>query len=463
MTDLSARVPPHDLNAEAAVLASAILDQGAIDLVSATLRPEHFYSEANRRIYEAAVTLSLGGIAVDVVSVASQLRATDRLQQVGGTTYLAQLVDAVPAVSHIETYAKTIVELWRLRELIRTCETIKAEAFGPVGNIQEFLDRSEHDVYRIAHTGATSTRRVAGAIIRDVFARIKANADQGKRIAGTPTGFERLDRMMCGLIDGELTIVAARPGIGKTSIAMNMAINVAAPVNEGETQIGVAVFSLEMPQEQLAMRLVCSEGRVDLGRMRQGVLHDRDWDNLTQAAGFIYQLPLWIDDKPAINLLELRASVRQMQAEYNKERSDGTYERRIGLVVIDYLQLMRGVERIPSREQEIAEISRGLKQMAKELKVPVMALAQLNRELEKRSDKRPQLSDLRDSGAIEQDADNIIFLYRDEYYDPESEAKGIAELIIGKQRNGPTGTVKVRFDGPFTRFDNLAPGEHENG
>jgi replicative DNA helicase len=479
------RVPPHDLDAEAAVLSAVLLEREALDKVLETLKPEHFYAESNRRIYEAALELSTKGVPIDIVSVAGALRDHERLAQVGGGAYLAQLVDSVPSVAHVETYARRVREKWRVRQLIATCQRVAAEGYGDVGEVQQFVDGAEQAIYEIARTPeATSVQRIE-PIIRSVFEQITELARRGERITGVPTGFERLDAKTAGLHDGELTIVAARPGMGKTSFVLNIAVNVASPkalvttgsdaglddLDAGEAReepgLGVAVFSLEMPREQLASRMVCAEGRVEVGKMRQGFLQDKDWNNLTQAASFLYRLPIWIDDTPSLNVLELRAKVRRLQAEYNRQGPDPGREggagalpaRRIGLVIVDYLQLMSGNMYTSSREQEISEISRGLKRLAKELRVPVIALSQLNRAVETRGskDRRPQLSDLRESGAIEQDADNIIFIYRDDYYEADSEQRGIAELLVAKQRNGPTGKVKVRFEAAFTRFDNLAP------
>jgi replicative DNA helicase len=473
---IAGRIPPHDLDAEAAVLSAILLEREALDKVLELLRAEHFYSEANRRIYEAAIELSTKGTPIDIVSVAGVLRDRERLAQVGGSAYLAQLVDAVPSVAHVETYARMVREKWRVRQLIATCQRVAAEGYGDVGEVQAFIDDAEQAVYEIARTPEASTVQRIEPIIRSVFEQITELARRGERITGAPTGFERLDAKTAGLHDGELTIVAARPGMGKTSFVLNIAVNVASPktvadaADEGSTGdareepgMGVAVFSLEMPREQLASRMVCSEGRVDVGKMRQGFLQDRDWNSLTQAASFLYRLPIWIDDTPSLGVLELRAKVRRLQAEYNRTDSEGRLTQRIGLVIVDYLQLMSGSQNASSREQEISEISRGLKRLSKELRVPVIALSQLNRAVETRGtkDKRPQLSDLRESGAIEQDADNIIFIYRDDYYEQESEQKGIAELIVAKQRNGPTGKVKVRFESAYTRFDNLALGEHD--
>lgn len=465
-----ARVPPQDLDAEAAVLSAILLESQAIDRVLEIIRPEHFYSEANRRIYEAALDLSARGTPIDTVSVAGVLRDRERLSQVGGSAYIAELVDAVPAVAHLETYARRVKEKWRVRQLISVGQRIVAEAYGDIGDVQKFIDGAEQAVYEIARTPESTSVQKLEPIIRTVFEQITESAKRGERITGIPTGFERLDSKTAGLHDGELTIVAARPGMGKTSFVLNVASNIAAPRVTEEwgdrcerPGVGVAIFSLEMPREQLASRMVCSEGRVDVGKMRQGYLQERDWDQLTQAAAFLYKLPIWIDDTPAISVLEMRAKVRRLQAEFNRTDEAGNLIQRVGLVVVDYLQLMSGSGYSQSREQEVSEISRNLKQLSKELRVPVIALSQLNRAVETRGtkDKRPQLSDLRESGAIEQDADNIIFIYREDYYEQESDQKGIAELIVAKQRNGPTGRVKVRFDAAYTRFDNLAPGEYE--
>ena len=468
---VAGRIPPHDLDAEAAVLSAILLERDALDKVLELLQAEHFYSEANRRIYEVAVELSSQGTPIDIVSVAGMLRDRERLAQVGGSAYLAQLVDAVPSVAHIETYARMVREKWRIRQLIATCQRVAAEGYGDVGEVQQFIDGAEQAVYEIARTPEASSVQRIEPIIRSVFEQITELARRGERITGVPTGFERLDAKTAGLHDGELTIVAARPGMGKTSFVLNVAVNVASPKTvtdaglddaasaaHEEPGMGVAVFSLEMPREQLASRMVCSEGRVDVGKMRQGFLQDRDWNSLTQAASFLYRLPIWIDDTPSLGVLELRAKVRRLQAEYDRPTPEGGLGQRIGLVIVDYLQLMSGSQYTASREQEISEISRGLKRLSKELRVPVIALSQLNRAVETRGakDKRPQLSDLRESGAIEQDADNIIFIYREDYYEADSDKRGIAELIIAKQRNGPTGRVKVRFESAYTRFDNLA-------
>jgi replicative DNA helicase len=474
---IAGRVPPHDLDAEAAVVSAVMLKRDALDQVAEILKAEHFYSEANGRVYEAAVALALQHKPIDIVQIASWLRDREKLAQVGGTAYLAQIVDATPAVAHVVSHAKIVREKWRLRRLIAECQRISAEGYGDVGGVQEFIDGAEQSVYELARTVETSSALPIRDVVRAAFEQITKAAARGDRITGISTGFAKLDEKTAGLHDGDLTIVAARPGMGKTSFVLNLAVNVAQPrtISSPGPQdrgygggprrapgYGVVVFSLEMPREQLASRMLCSEARVDVGKLRGGHLSAEDWRKLTESASELTNLPIWLDDTPAIGLLEVRAKVRRIQAEYNRGTTEEEDEKRIGLVVIDYLQLMSGRQGAASREQEISEISRGLKQLAKELRVPVIALSQLNRAVETRpgKDKRPQLSDLRESGAIEQDADMICFIYRDEYYNPETDRKGMAEIIIAKQRNGPTGKVLTRFTASCTRFDTLQAGEY---
>ncbi len=459
------RVAPHDLDAEAAVISAVLLERSALDEVLETLRAEHFYSEANRRIYEAACELAEKGTPIDVVTVARWLRDAGRFDQMGGVAYLNQIADSVPAVAHVAAYATIVREKWRLRQLIATCQRVAAEGYAEVADVQEFVDHAEQSVYDIARTNSASAVQPVREVVETVFKQLEAQLKRGDKITGLSTGFDRLDGMTAGLHPGELTIVAARPGMGKTSLVLNIAAHVAQPrevVSEqgGERTeqlgAGVIVFSLEMPREQLGSRMLCSEASVDVSKMRSGHLQARDWQALTRAASDLARRPMWIDDTPALGLLELRAKVRRLQGD---RRGPG-----VGLVVVDYLQLMQGRQGASSREQEISEISRGLKGLSKELSVPVIALSQLNRAVETRAtkDKRPQLSDLRESGAIEQDADNIIFIYREDYYDrDDAEKRGLAELIVAKQRNGPTGKVRVRFTASCTRFDNLAPEEYE--
>jgi replicative DNA helicase len=471
------RVPPHDLDAEAAVLSAILLSSESFDQVSELLHAEHFYSDANRRIFEAVVALQTANAPVDVVTVATWLRDRERLQQVGGTPYLAQLTDSIPAVAHLEAYGKVVREKWRVRQLIATCQRFAAEGYGNCGEVQEFIDQAEQAVFDIARVAENTAVRPVSEAIKGAFDIIVAAAKRGGGITGVSTGFDRLDRKCAGLHKGDLYIVAGRPGMGKTAFVLNIAVNVATPrrartndagdpLGAGDTEQpgwGVGFFSLEMPREQLASRLLGAEARVDVSRLRSGTVKNEDWNKLTDAAARVGRLPLWLYDTPALGLLDLRAKIRRLKAEITRKTGDGPEAQDLGLVVVDYLQLMQGRRDAQSREQEISELSRGLKQLAKEMAVPVIALSQLNRSVETRTtkDKRPQLSDLRESGAIEQDADTIIFIYRDEYYFQESPDKGVAEIIIAKQRNGPTGTIKVRFTPEYTRFDNLATEDYE--
>jgi len=466
--DSAGRVPPADVDAEAAVLSSVLLSGEAFDTVQEVLAVDHFYVEAHRRVYEAVLELSSKSRSIDVVSVAGYLRDRGRLDQIGGTPYLAQLVDATPAVAHVEEHARTIREKWRLRSLIATCQRFAAEGYGDCGEVQEFVDGAEQAIFEIARTKSESDIVPVRDAIRQAFDVLTAARQHGGGVTGFSTGFIELDRRTSGLHKGDLYIVAGRPGMGKTSFVLNLAVNVAAPklVSTGlgvppleKSGDGVAFFSLEMPREQLASRMLASEAKVNMGHLRSGLVSADDWNKLTEAAARLGRLPLWLDDTPAISILDLRAKIRRLQAELRRH-PDGPKD--LGLVAIDYLQLMSGRKGVSSREQEISEISRGLKQLAKEMAVPVIALSQLNRSVETRAtkDKRPQLSDLRESGAIEQDADAIMFIYRDEYYFEDSPHKGQAEVIVAKQRNGPTGTVRVKFTEQFTRFDNLASDDY---
>ena len=470
------RVPPNDLDAEAAVLSAILLEASAFDEVQDVLKADHFYADANRRVFEAVLELQNIGRPVDVVSVAGYLRDRGRLEQIGGTPYLAQLVDATPAVAHIGAHARVVREKWRLRQLIATCQRFTAEGYAVPPDTQKFIDSAEQAIFDIARTNEGSmVEPVRDAVVR-AFKLLEEAERRGGGITGISTGFTRLDRQVSGLHAGDLYIIAARPGMGKTSFVLNLALNVAQTRAEKDNASGEEYFeapaeepghgvlfcSLEMPKEQLAARLLASEAQVDMSNIRSGRMSREDWSRMTDAASRLARLPLWLDDTPALTLLDLRAKIRRLQAEVS--RKDGPLRAKgLGLVAIDYLQLMQGRKDAGSREQEISELSRGLKQLAKEMRVPVIALSQLNRAVETRTakDKRPQLSDLRESGAIEQDADTIMFIYRDEYYFKDSEAKNVAEIIVAKQRNGPTGTVLTKFTSAFTRFDNLEAEEFE--
>jgi replicative DNA helicase len=469
------RVPPHDLGAERAVLSAMLLSREALDQMLEILKPEHFYSDANGHIYEAALALARSGTPVDIVSVASYLRDRDKLSQIGGATYLAQLADATPALAQVGAHAQVIYEKWRLRALITTFQRTADKAYGDVAQVQDFIDGAEQEIYELARTATSDSAQPFAQVLRAAFQQITAAAERGDRITGISTGYEKLDAKTAGLHPGDLIVIASRPGMGKSGFALNVGVNVASPrtvsvpgpgeashgTERSEPGFGVAVFSLEMPREQLATRMVCSEGRVDLGRLRQGYLPPDDWRRLSEAASYLSSLPIWIDR--AYDVAEMRAKVRRIQAEYNREATPTSTERKVGLVIVDPVQLLESDPRRQNREEETADAARALKRMALDLDVTVMALSQLSRAVETRftKDKRPQLSDLRDSGAIEDAADAVIFIYRDEYYNPETtNARGIAELIIAKQRNGPTGKVLTRFTASCTRFDNLAAGDY---
>jgi replicative DNA helicase len=465
-------VPPHDLDAEAAVLSAVMLAQEAFDRVAEFLRPEHFYSGANQRIFEAVLALQNDSHPVDVVTVAGWLRDRGLLAQIGGTPYLAQITDAIPTIAHVETHGRTVQAKHRLRRLIGTCQDFAAVGYGDCGDVQGFIDQAEQAIFDLARQPEATSVISLKQAIHGAFGILSEAAKRGGGITGFATGFHDLDKMTAGLHPGDLYIVAARPGMGKTSFVLNLAAQLAEPRrvavegsgDPGEALgTGVVFFSLEMPREQLASRLLASDAGVDVSKIRSGNIGKEDWINLTESASKLGHLPLWLDDTPAISLLDVRARVRRLQAEIGRRSSDGPKAQRLGLVVIDYLQLMSGRPGVHSREQEISELSRGLKQLAKEMGVAVIALSQLNRSVETRTtkDKRPQLSDLRESGAIEQDADCIMFIYRDDYYFPETTEPDIAELIVAKQRNGPTGKVKLRFNKACTRFENRASDEYE--
>jgi replicative DNA helicase len=444
-------MPPSALDAEAAVVSSILLDGAALDLVTPILEHWHFYADANSQIYQAILALSENGRPVDVVSVAGWLRDRGRLEQIGGTPYLAQLADATPAVAHVIDHAEMVRDKWRLREAVATCQRLVVKGLDVPTDVQEFLEDAESSIFRLAQNPDQGRIVELRDAVLAVVRMLEEMERRGAGVAGVQTGFTRVDRQTTGLHEGDLVIIAGRPGMGKTQYALQVAQHVAA------TQ-GPALFcTLEMPKEQLAARLLACEARIDMSAIRGGSMSREDWTNLTEAASSLCRVPLYLDDAPALTLQALRSKVRSLQAELARTNDVHGNPLRLKLVAIDYLQLMQGRRDAGSREQEISELSRGLKALAKEAKVPIIALSQLNRAVETRStkDKRPQLSDLRESGAIEQDADTIMFIYRDEYYFKESEAKGIAEIIVAKQRNGPTGTVLTRFTSAFTRFDNL--------
>ncbi|MBN2332889.1 MAG: replicative DNA helicase [Deltaproteobacteria bacterium] len=438
--DFTPRVPPQNMMAEQAVLGGVMLDNLAINKIMDLIEPADFYRESNRKIYQVMIDLSLKGEAIDLVTVTERLKAKKMLEQVGGVTYLSMLVDSIPTAANILSYAKIIKEKSILRQMIGAATTIVGSCYGEVADVEELVDQAETIIFNVAEKKVNPAFSPIEAIVKDSFRAIERLYDSPDLIAGTPSGFTDLDKLTSGFQRSDLIIIAGRPSMGKTAFALNIAQNAAVIAG-----LPVAVFSLEMAKEQLVVRMLCSEAEVDAHKLRSGFLARSDWPKLTRAAGSLSEAPIFIDDSPAISVLEMRAKSRRLKAEHN-----------LGLVIVDYLQLMRGHKGSESREREISEISRSLKALAKELDVPVIALSQLNRSLESRQDKRPQLSDLRESGAIEQDADVILFVYRDEVYDKDNtENKGVAEIIVGKQRNGPVGTVKMRFFHEFTAFKNM--------
>jgi replicative DNA helicase len=474
------RVPPHDLDAEKAVLSACLLDGGdpashrpsAIETVADLLHPEHFYSEAHRRLFESCVWCYSAHLPVDSVQVASHLREQERLGQVGGMSYIAQILLAAPDVGRVRHYAQIVVDTWLVRQVIFAAHSIAATGYVGYGDAKEYVVGAADKLVRLSEKAITSsTTEHIRPIVAGTFKEIREAQNSGRGMLGVSTGFSRYDRVTSGLHPGDLTLVAGRPGMGKTSLAMAVAANVAAGDPERHVPpAGVAVFSLEMPRKQLANRLLCMRARVNVANLRGAGdgISPADWQRLTPAAAYTARLPLWIDDQAGITLLDLRAKLRWMQQECARfpiKGADGStlagsdgkpLVASIGLVVIDYLQLMQHPALAGFREQEISAIARGLKGLAKDIGLPVIALAQLNRALDARQDKRPQLSDLRESGSLEQEADNVVFVYRDIYYNKDNEAaRAVAELIIAKQRNGPTDTVHVRFDDRYTLFEDL--------
>ena len=422
-------------------MGSALLRANALDQVIELLKPEHFYLEKHQIIFSAMVDLFEQDEPLDVLTITNILQNNNDLEKVGGSTYLAQLTSIVPVTSNIVSYAKIIKEKAILRHLIEVNTDIAARCYEEQGDIELLVDQAEQAIFDIAGSkdgkGFTSIEKV----VPKAFKQINDLFKRKEFITGVPTGYHDLDRMTAGLQPSDLIILAARPSMGKTSFAMNIAQNAAI-----ENNVGVAVFSLEMSKESLVMRLLSSVGRIDSQRIRTGKLHPEDFDKLNRAVGVLSKAPIYIDDTPAISILDMRAKIRRLASKAD-----------IGLIVVDYLQLMRG-RTTDNRTQEISEISRSLKALAKEYHVPVIALSQLNRGLESRTDKRPMMSDLRESGAIEQDADLITFIYRDEVYNKSEDNpnQGLAEIIIGKQRNGPTGIVKLSFIKEITQFENLS-------
>ncbi len=442
--DILRHVPPHSVEAEQAVLGGVLIQSDALNSLIGSLAADDFYLPAHKFIYAAFLDLTAANAPVDLATVAAHLKSRSQLEGAGGAAYLAELAQSAISTANIEYFANMVRDKSLARSLIGSCTDIIGRCFDPSLAVNELLDESEQAVFAIANRTSGKTVKSAKELATSVFENLTTRMNRNEMVTGVPTRYAQLDSMTAGLQRSDLIIVAARPAMGKTAFVLNLAMRAA--VHGG---VPVVVYSLEMSMEQLMQRMLCAWGKVDLSKLRKNFLQDSDWQSLHNAAGVLSDAPIFIDDTPALSPLELRARTRRLKAEH-----------KIGMVVVDYLQLMRSSRRVDSRELEISEISRSLKALAKELDVPVVALSQLNRKVEERKDKRPLLSDLRESGAIEQDADVIMFIYREAAYLPqgvERAAMDPAEIIIGKQRNGPVGTVTLMYHPAYTAFEDIAP------
>ncbi len=437
------KLPPQSVEMEQSVLGAILLENEALVKVLELLEARDFYQEAHRWVFQAMIELFEENVPIDLLTVSERLRKRDRLEAVGGAAYLAELVELVPTAANVWHHARVVREKAVLRGLIQTATSIVTDSYEDADDIDILLDRAEQAIFEISQRKATSGFLHINAILKGSFKRIEQLYERKELVTGVATGFIEFDRRTAGLQPADLIIIAGRPSMGKTALSLNIAQHVGIQVGRP-----VAIFSLEMSKEQLVLRMLCAEARIDSSKLRTGFLSREDWPRLTKAAGTLSEARIYIDDTPAQSSLDIRAKARRLRAELDD----------LALIIIDYLQLMQGRSRSENRQQEISEITRALKALAKELQVPVVALSQLSRAVEQRKPPRPQLSDLRESGAIEQDADVVALIYRDELYDENSDAKGVAEIIIGKQRNGPTGVVRLAFRGEYTRFENLAEG-----
>ncbi|RJE47378.1 MULTISPECIES: replicative DNA helicase [unclassified Dehalobacter] len=433
------KVPPHNLEAEQAVLGALMLDPQKGSTVFEILRPEDFYRDNHKNIYLIIRDIFEKGDPVDLVTVAENLRQSGRLESIGGIGTISQIAGSVPSAANVEHYARIVAEKALLRQLIRIAGYIEEKGYEAGEEALSLLEEAERLIVEISQRQSKEGFVTIRSILLKTFDKIEYLYSNKGNLTGVPTHFRELDRITSGWQASDLVIIAARPSMGKTALVLNMAQNAAV-----KSKVPVALFSLEMSKEQLVQRILCSEAMVDQQRVRTGELLDSDWPKLTQAVGPLSEAPIFIDDTVGISLAELRSKARRLKMEQG-----------LGLIIIDYLQLMTVGKKVESRQQEVAQISRGLKGVARELSVPVIALSQLNRGVEQRQDKRPLMSDLLESGSIEADADLISFIYRDEYYHSDSEKKGIAEIIIAKHRNGPVGTVELGYLKEFTKFVNL--------
>lgn len=435
------KIPPNDIEAEQAVLGSMLTDKDAVVSAIEILKPEDFYREDNKAIYGAILNLYNRAEPVDIITLKAELVSIGKFDVIGGLEYLATLPDMAPTSANIDKYIKIVEEKSMLRNLIQTANQIISLGYDPTQEVEGIMDEAEKKIFNVMQKRNQKGYTPIKEVLVDTFEQLEKLYNQKQHITGVPTGFSDLDYKTAGLHESDLILIAARPAMGKTAFALNLATNAAV-----RAKVPVAIFSLEMSKEQLVNRVLCSEAMVDSNKVRTGKVDDEDWVKLAGALGPLSESSIYIDDTPGISIMEIRAKCRKLKLEKN-----------IGLVVIDYLQLVTGsnAKKGGSREQEISEISRSLKILAKEINVPVIALSQLSRAAEQRPDHRPMLSDLRESGAIEQDADIVMFLYRDDYYNPESEKRNIAEVIIAKHRAGSTGTVELLWLGNYTKFANI--------
>jgi replicative DNA helicase len=420
-----------------------LIDVEAIGSAIEILNEMWFYEEAHRKIYKAVVDLYQARQNVDLITLSNKLKSDGTLEQIGGVSYLSSIINFVPTSANIEHYANIVKEKGVLRRLIKNATSIVAESYSANVNIEEAVDNAERLIFEIADLKQSQKSVHIKDLVKEGIDNLDKLYQRKEHITGIATGFTKFDHMTSGLQKSDLVIIAGRPSMGKSALAVSIAEHVGIALKRG-----VALFSLEMSKEQLVQRMLCSQARVDAHKVRSGFLSPPDWPKLTAAAGLLSESKIYIDDTPAISALELRAKARRLKANND-----------IDLIILDYLQLMRGSVKSDSRQQEISDISRSIKALARELKVPIIALSQLSRAVESRQDHRPQLSDLRESGAIEQDADLVVLLMREEYYNPTEENKGISDVIIAKQRNGPVGTLKLSFIKEYMRFENLAYGD----
>ncbi|GGD02463.1 DNA helicase [Pontibacillus chungwhensis BH030062] len=437
---LNDRTPPHNIEAEQAVLGAIFLEPQSIATATELLQPEDFYRASHQRIYEAMSHLSEKGEPIDLVTVTTSLSNAKTLDEIGGVSYLSDLANSVPTAANIEYYARIVEEKAILRRLIKTATTIVTNGYSNEEDIEGVLNDAEKSILEVAQQKDSGKFKNIKDVLIDVYDNIEQLHNTSAEVTGLPTGFRDLDGMTAGFQRNDLIIIAARPSVGKTAFALNIAQNVAAHTDEN-----VAIFSLEMGADQLVMRMLCAEGNIDATRLRTGKLETEDWGKLTMAMGSLSNAGIFIDDTPGIRVNEIRSKCRRLAQEHG-----------LGMILIDYLQLIQGSGNSKeNRQQEVSEISRALKGLARELNVPLIALSQLSRGVEGRQDKRPMMSDIRESGSIEQDADIVGFLYRDDYYDQESEKENIIEIILAKQRNGPVGTVELMFVKEYNKFVDL--------